>query len=185
MGCIYQTWTAAMDAALTKAALAGGSAREAALSVSAAGGRETTRCAAIGRATRLGLRFGSTAIPLGASGRETTPAGRPGLRPAAKGREAAAKTRREAATAGVADPRADAARPVLDRQGPSGDASFRAAGAGAETAGVPLMALEPHHCRWPVGPDRATADGPALFCGAAKAGRGPYCPAHGALGVGR
>lgn len=40
--------------------------------------------------------------------------------------------------------------------------------------GVPLLDLEPHMCRWPVG-----TPGAALHCGHDKApGRAPYCAAH-------
>jgi hypothetical protein len=41
-------------------------------------------------------------------------------------------------------------------------------------AGVPLMDLEPHHCRWPLdGPD-----GAVLFCGAPKRSGKSYCAEH-------
>jgi len=40
---------------------------------------------------------------------------------------------------------------------------------------IPLMDLEPHHCRWP------TSDVPFLFCGLTKAGPLSYCEYHARL----
>ncbi|RBP03828.1 GcrA cell cycle regulator [Roseiarcus fermentans] len=73
-------------------------------------------------------------------------------------------------------------KPDLDPH-PAGSAgcpspASRARGEGFATVGVTLMALEPHHCRWPVGLDRAPGEGHELFCAEAKEGRGPYCAHH-------
>lgn len=40
-------------------------------------------------------------------------------------------------------------------------------------APVPLMDLEPHHCRWPIGAGEAV-----LFCGSGRLVGRPYCPRH-------
>lgn len=49
------------------------------------------------------------------------------------------------------------------------------------TAGVSLMMLEPHMCKWPVN-DAAKGE-LHLFCGAES--DGPYCPFHAMKSVGR
>lgn len=38
---------------------------------------------------------------------------------------------------------------------------------------IPLIELEPHHCRWPFGEGREI-----VFCGADKIPGRPYCPEH-------
>lgn len=48
--------------------------------------------------------------------------------------------------------------------------------AAVQTAGIPLMMLESHRCKWPVN------DGsPFLFCGETKSADVPYCPFHSTL----
>jgi hypothetical protein len=44
---------------------------------------------------------------------------------------------------------------------------------GATPPNVPLMRLQPHHCRWPIGEQK-----PFLFCGEQKADGYSYCPKH-------
>lgn len=46
-------------------------------------------------------------------------------------------------------------------------------------AGLPLLALERHQCRWATGHDGEQH----LFCGNRAAPGSPYCPHHGALAI--
>ena len=210
MGVVHDRWDPAADAALRAAVVSGASAAEAAASVRAVTGRATSRNMAIGRAHRLGLRFGSHSPSKG--GRSLTRAavaalGERGPRSATaatavrgssemrapvltfgsaarRHAEDAAAKGRDARKIGVADPHpagsAGCPSPAKARRqtGVLPDALWRARGEGFATVGVTLMALERHHCRWPVGLDRAPGEGHELFCAEAKEGRGPYCAHH-------
>lgn len=43
-------------------------------------------------------------------------------------------------------------------------------------AGITLLELEPHHCRWPL--NETKKGGQYFFCGEKKRQDGPYCPYH-------
>lgn len=159
-------WGSHEDAFLRECLRQGMSASRAAAACSASFGIDVSRNAVIGRANRAGMDRNRSNNPMLRDVRTTKPAGKPWLD--------AGKTKRtfyrhkQKAEGRMPLPAPKPAKPLLEQ--------LRCIA--VEPLNIPLLDLEPVHCRWPAG-EGATI----TFCGNPIV-FGSYCGAHYAESVG-